>query len=99
MWVEVLTVGNEVGDFPAAGGVLVDEGLIDAQLLGDLLGGHLASAVDEQLGANARVAVDVLAAVGGKVAGEVGKTLLEGVDVVNLGLGAAKDIDDVVEDL
>lgn len=99
MRVEIPAVWNEVGDLPTAGGVLIDEGLVDTQLLCNLLGCHLAGAINEQLGADARVAVDVLAAVGCKVAGEVCETLLEGVDIVNLDLGTTEDIDDVVENL
>ena len=99
VWVEVLAVGDEAGDLPAALGVLVDEGLVDAQLFGRFLSCYLAGAVDEELSANAGMAVDVLAVVGGEVTREVCQALLERVDVVNLRLGAAQDGDDVVKDL
>ena len=73
--IEVAGIGNETRDLPTAG-ILVDEGVVEPQLVGDFLGCALACAVDHGLGADAGVAVDVLAVVGGEVAGEVRESLL-----------------------
>lgn len=99
MGVEVLGIGHEFGDFPAATGVLEDEGAVEAEKLGGLQRLVLGLAVDDQLGADAGVPVDPFAVIGRKVAREVGEALFERVDVTDLGLIASKYCDDVVEDL
>ena len=96
--IEVAGVGNESRDLPTAG-ILVDEGVVESQLVGDFLRRALACAVDHGLGADAGMAVDVLAVGGGEVAGEIGKSLLQRVHVVNGVLLASEHGYDVVEDL
>ena len=68
MGVEVLGIGHEFGDFPAATGVLEDKGAVEAEELGGLQRLVLGLAVDDQLGADAGVPVDPFAVIGRKVA-------------------------------
>lgn len=85
-------------DLPTAG-ILVDEGVVESQLVGDFLRRALACAVDHGLGADAGVAVDVLAVGGGEVTGEVREPLLQWVHIVDGAFLAAEHGHDVVEDL
>ena len=84
-------------DLPALLGVLVDEGAVDAQLVGNGVCVLLGSAVDELLGAHTGMAIDVFLRPHGKVEGKVGKAVLDGVEAVELRALAAQDIHDVVE--
>ena len=96
--VGLLRVRYELGDLPPSLRVLVNERIVQAELLGFFERGVLASTVNEELGAYAGMTIDILAIVGGKVAAEICKALLEGIDIMNLCLGAPKDFRDVVED-
>ena len=97
--IEVPAVRHETGDFPAATGVLEHEGGVEAEISRRLQRGFFCLAVHEELGAHAGMAVDPFAVIGRKVAAEVGKSLLERVDISDFGLVASKNRNDVVEDL
>lgn len=99
MGIGLVAIRDKAGDLPAALGVFEHEGVVYAQVTRGLEGRELGLAVDEQLGANAGMAVHPLARVRGEVAGEVGDSLLERIEVAYLLALAAEHAHDVVKDL
>lgn len=74
--VRLLGVVHKPGDFPTLVGILVNERAVQAELLGLVECSDFSAAVNEELGAHAGMAIDVLSVVGRKVAAEVGQSLL-----------------------
>ena len=96
--IEVLAVRDVFRNLPAAPRVFEHKRVVKAELAGGFERGFLGGAVDKQFRSHAGMAIHPFAIVGGEVAAQVRQTLLKRVNIVDLGLLAAKHGNDVVED-
>ena len=96
--VHISAIRNEARNLPAPLGIFEDKGTVKSDFLRNLLRSHLALAVNQELRADARMPVHILTRVGCKVAGQVGKALLQWIDIANLTTVAPEYLHDVVKD-
>ena len=89
---------DEARDLPAFGGVLVDEGVVDAKLLRDDLRKRFACTVDDLVGAHTWVAIDIRLAAHHKAKRQVREPLLDGHDALDVAARAFEHAADVVKD-
>ena len=95
--VEFRAPGHEPRDLPTLPRVLVDVRFVEAQVGRGLEGERLGLAVDDVVGARARMTVDVALPAAREVEREVGQALLEGAHVDDVAAQAAQRRADVVE--
>ena len=88
---------DEARNLPAFGGVLMDEGVVDAEFLRNGLRKRIACAVDDLVGAHTWMAIDIRLAAHYEAKRQVREPLLDGHDALDVAARAVEHAADVVE--
>ena len=99
MRVQLTGIGNETRNLPTTRGVLENIRAIKTKVFRQRLGNQLCLAINDILRPHSRMAIDVFFVSYSKMAREVGQSLLERINIVDIFLVATKHGNDIVEHL